>query len=180
MKLRNLLVVPAAAAVLLGGPAISAMASAPAHHRGLLTVTYQESAGNGYGIGSPSAAAGNQVLQVTPPGRQFQWNPTTFFQGDAAGTLRSSAGTYVATNANCTGLVYKATPTQDGTVFADHVTSSGKHQIVSRFCSGAGSMVVVAGDGHTLNQQYGLCDLGSINFTCTANDFRNFLRQSFA
>lgn len=148
--------------------------------RSPLSVNYQELNGHGYGLGAPNGGTGNMIVQVNGDGPTYTFSNDTTYAGDPAGTLKLGNGNFVASNASCSGLTIKSSSSSDGTVWGDHVTSSGAHQLNNRFCSqngGQGDEIVAYAD-NTLGNQWKLCDNGPINVDCGTGKFWNLHRSA--
>lgn len=128
---RALLAVVGLALAVVGVIAIPSSSSTPASATSLFRLA--ETNGN-YAVGWGNSGVGNAVKEISG-GYRLNFHATTTYQNLAAGTIAFTNGLYMATTADCTGVIQKGSASDNGTVWAEYF-SNGSVYMVNRYCDG--------------------------------------------
>jgi len=178
--MKRILAACAAAALSLGLAAMATAggANAAQARRAPQSVEFWTTNGNNLALGCAAGlcGTGNQVTEVAKPGKLFTFSNDSTFLLDPAGTMQLPNGNFIASNANCNGVVIKASATDTGTVWAIHTTVTGQKWLVSRVCSappGRPQDRVIIFSDNTSGDQWGLCENGPSLVNCGTGQFWN-------
>lgn len=159
MKLtRRFLTLAAAAAVLAGGLAMVVPSAPSASAAPLFRLV--ETNGN-YAVGWGSSGEGDAVKEIFG-GYRLNFSTTGTYNGLTDGTLNFTNGLYLATTADCEGVIQKGSSTATGTAWAEQFDHSGNLRMINRYCDnnlGGAGETTVALSGFNNGTQMSVCGL---------------------